>query len=109
MDNETECLAATDTPLILAATMFHVRPGQSVGPKLKGVLMRTTRRICQKHLKERGWIVAKESKDEGKAEYSISLKNPTGEIKTIRAKSRLKAYCLADKELLAPQTASRGA
>ncbi len=71
--------------------------------------MRTTRRICQKHLKEIGWIVAKELKEEGETGYSISLKNRTGEIKTIRAKSRLRAYCLADKELLAPQTTSRGA
>ncbi len=66
--------------------------------------MRTTRRICRKHLKEGGWVVSKETKEEGKPGYELSLKNPAGEIKTVRAKSRLKAYCRAGKELLPSPT-----
>jgi hypothetical protein len=61
--------------------------------------MRGGFRARKKSLKQAGWQVVGESK-EGDSEYDLVLQKSEGEQKIIKAKTRARAYMLAERELL---------
>ena len=61
--------------------------------------MRGGFRARKKSLKQAGWQVVGESK-EGDSQYDLVLQKLEGEQKIIKAKTRARAYMLAERELL---------